>query len=142
MMNYDPIKHFTDKIKDNRIEFESDNSLAMQLLKIIGHILFHFPFYKTWDDIEFTSQLLNWNKKGSIDKFFTKYNSSTIMKFRYWEQDKKRMTYIDINFPKNYNQNSNIFLKNIMTEQDCIPFVVIIMRDYFNKYAIYEKTSQ
>ena len=50
------------------------------------------------------------------------------MKFRFWESNEKRMTYLSINFPQEYDNESKIYLKDLITEKEGIKFSFILMR--------------
>ena len=100
-----------------------------ELLKIIRHIINHFPFFDKWDDIWIDKQMINWNKgKQSVDKFFSEYEGRKQVKYRFWEEDKKHMTYLSINFPKNYACGDKIFLRDILSEKEGVKFSIILMR--------------
>lgn len=49
------------------------------------------------------------------------------MKYRIWEERKKRLTYFCINFPENYN-DTKIYLKDIISEEVGIKFCMALMR--------------
>ena len=73
--------------------------------------------------------IINWYKDGqSIDKFIDKYKGRDPIKYRFWQADKKLMTYLSINFPKNYSGNTRIFLKDFLSEKDGIQFSLILMK--------------
>ena len=50
------------------------------------------------------------------------------MKYRIWEEKKKKMTYFTINFPDNYTE-TNIYLKDILTEEVGMKFCMALMRE-------------
>lgn len=43
-------------------------------------------------------------------------------------QNKKRMTYLSINFPKEYEEDTKIFLKDFLNEKEGVKFSFILMR--------------
>ena len=45
-----------------------------------------------------------------------------------WEEEKKEMTYLSINFPEKYNDDNNIYLKDIISEEDGSKFCLALMR--------------
>ena len=42
------------------------------------------------------------------------------------------MTYLSISFPETYNDNSKIFLKDIISEKDGVKFSFILMKQILN----------
>jgi hypothetical protein len=50
------------------------------------------------------------------------------VKYRFWEEDKKLMTYVSIKFPCDYDKNEKIYLKNILSEKEGIKFSIIMMK--------------
>jgi len=64
----------------------------------------------------------------SIDKFLNKYKGKETVKYRFWEVQKKRMTYLSINFPKKYEENTKIYLKEILSEKEGVKFSFILMK--------------
>ena len=42
------------------------------------------------------------------------------------------MTYLTISFPEIYNDNSKVFLKNIIPEKDGVKFSLILMKQILN----------
>ena len=64
----------------------------------------------------------------TIDKFLEKYKGHKEIKYRFWEEEKKKMTYLSINFPKEY-KNSKVYLKNIISEKEGVKFSLILMKN-------------
>lgn len=127
LLNYKPIEWVIAEIKEKRPPMESE--IAGKLFKFIRNMILHFPFFDSWDDVWFNEELINWKgKQESIHNFLSKYHSSSEVKYRFWENDKKLMTYLTINFPSNYLNNEKIYLKNIMLEKDGVKFAVIMMK--------------
>lgn len=46
----------------------------------------------------------------------------------FWEEDKKRMTYLSITFPSKYDDNTKVFLRDILSEKEGIKFSFILMK--------------
>ncbi len=127
LLNYEPIKWVIEHLKTIRPPMEAE--ISGELFKFIRNIISHFPFFDRWKDIWINKEIVNWNKEGqSIDKFILKYEGHSQVKYRFWEADKKRMTYLSINFPDNYSVGEKIFLKNILTEKEGVKFSIILMR--------------
>jgi hypothetical protein len=136
-LNYDPIKVTIERIKISRPPMEGE--IAGELFKVIRNVLMHFPFFTQWDDVNITKNLINWHKPSqTIDRFFEKYQGKDTIKYRYWESDKKRMTYLSINFPSNYEGDIKFYLKNLLAEKEGIPFCLILMKQVLNSGAVYE----
>jgi len=103
--------------------------IGSELFKFIRNVINHFPFYDRWDDVWINKSIINWYREGqTIDKFLEKYKGHQIVKYRFWEADKKRMTYLSINFPDQYNDIVKIYLKDFLTEKEGIKFSFILMR--------------
>jgi len=116
LLNYAPLKWTIEHLKKIRPPMEAE--IGGELFKFIRHIVTHFPFFDRWDDIWIDRQIINWNKeKQSIDKFLCKYEGHKQVKYRFWEADKKRMTYLSINFSNNYTNGEKIFLKDVLSEK-------------------------
>lgn len=127
LLNYKPIEWVIAEIKEKRPPIESE--IASKLFKFIRNLILHFPFFDSWDDVWFNEELINWKgKQESIHNFLSKYHSSGEVKYRFWENDKKLMTYLAINFPSNYPNNEKIYLKNIMLEKEGVKFAIIMMK--------------
>ncbi len=100
-----------------------------ELFKVVRNIVSHFPFFDTWDEVWINKRIINWNREGqTIDKFLKKYEGKDVVKYRFWEADKKRMTYLSINFPKKYEEDNKIYLKEILSEKEGVKFSFILMR--------------
>jgi len=127
LLNYEPIKWVIEHIKKARPPIEAE--IGSELFKFIRNIITHFPFFNSWNDICISRQIINWNKEGqSVDKFLKKYEGRKQVKYRFWEAEKKRMTYLSINFPDNYSAGQKIFLKDMLSEKEGIKFSFILMR--------------
>ena len=59
---------------------------------------------------------------------FNKYESKEDVKYRFWDARKKEMTYLTICFPKKYDEDTKIYLRDILSEKDGIKFSFILMR--------------
>jgi hypothetical protein len=127
LLNYEPIKWVIEKIKTLRPPMEAE--IGSDLFKFIRNVVMHFPFFESWDDVWINKSIVNWYQDGqSIDRFLEKYQKHQLVKYRFWEEDKKRMTYLSINFPSEYNESTKIFLKDFLTEREGIKFSLILMR--------------
>lgn len=127
LLNYEPIKWIIEHIKNSRPPMESE--IGSELFKFIRNIIIHFPFFNGWDEVWINKSIINWYKEGqSIDRFIEKYKGKDVVKYRFWEADKKKMTYLSINFPKDYNNDSKIFLKDILSEKEGVKFSFILMK--------------
>ena len=131
LLSYEPIKEYINWMKKGgRPHFEG--IIADDLFSFIRNLLLHFPIFDTWDEVYINKNLATWSKVGQIDKFLTKGIKGKIdgkgtVKYRIWEEKKKKMTYFCINFPQEYNEN-NIYLKNIISEEVGMKFCMALMR--------------
>ena len=140
LLMYEPFKYVLDNIKENRPPMESE--IGSSLFKFVRNILAHFPLYESWDKVWINRELVNWQKQGlTIDKFLKKYEGHNEIKYRFWEEEKKKMTYISIKFPKIYS-DTKIYLKDIISEKDGIKFSLIMMKQILNTQvkSVKEKT--
>lgn len=127
LLNYPPIKLVIKHIKETRPPMEAE--ISRELFKFIRNVVTHFPFFETWNEVWISKLIINWCKKGqSIDKFLSKFKGNETVKYRFWEAKIKRMTYLSINFPIEYDEGSKIYLKDILSEKDGIKFSFILMR--------------
>lgn len=127
LQNYPPVKWVLEHIKKSRPPMEGE--IASELFKFIRNITIHFPFFESWNDVWINKSIINWHKEGlSIDKFLKTHQGKETVKYRFWEARKKKMTYLSINFPKKYEDDSKIYLKEILTEKEGIKFSFIIMK--------------
>jgi len=127
LLNYEPIKLAIEQLKTSRPPMEAE--IGSELFKFIRNLISHFPFFNSWNEVWFNKLIINWNRKGqSIDRFLSKYKGKENVKFRFWESNKKRMTYLSINFPQKYDNESKIYLKDLTTEKEGIKFSFILMR--------------
>lgn len=128
LLNYEPIKWIIDWMKKGgRPPVEGE--IGSDLFKFIRNIILHFPYFDSWDSVWVSKSIVNWSKKDqSIDKFFEKYAGQKEIKYRFWENDKKRMTYLIIKFPPKYDEIVKIFLKDIISEKDGVKFSIILMK--------------
>lgn len=132
LLSYKPIKEYIKWMKKGgRPHFEG--IIADDLFSFIRNLLLHFPIFDTWDEVYINKNLATWSKVGQIDKFLTnsikkKIDGRGTVKYRIWEEKRKKMTYFTINFPENYN-NNNIYLKDILSEEVGMKFCMALMRE-------------
>ncbi|WDF48796.1 hypothetical protein PQ460_12270 [Paenibacillus sp. KACC 21273] len=127
LLNYEPIKYVIEEMKKQRPPMESE--IGSELFKFVRNLLAHFPFFNSWDEVWISEVLCNWLKQGqSIDRFLKKYVGYKEIKYRLWEASKKEMTYLSINFPVQYTENTKIYLKDILNETEGIRFSLVLMK--------------
>ena len=128
LLAYEPIKRVVDWMKKGgRPPMEGE--IGSDLFKFIRNVILHFPFFDSWGSVWISKPIINWNKTDqSIDKFLRTYIKHKEIKYRFWEGDKKRMTYLSIKFPTYYNETSKIFLKDIVSEKEGVKFSIILMK--------------
>ena len=130
LLAYEPFKHVIKALKIQRPPMESE--IGSSLFKFVRNILAHFPVFETWNDVWVSKELVNWQREGlTIDRFLKKYSGHTEIKYRFWEADKKHMTYMKICFPQEYGDNK-IYLKDMISEKDGVKFSLIMMRKILN----------
>ena len=127
LLNYEPIQWVIEHLRTHRPPMEAE--IGSELFKLVRNVLAHFPVFESWEDVYIDNDLANWNKPGqTIDKFYRKYEGHNPVKYRYWQPDIKKMTYISINFPTDYSQGSQIWLKDLISERDGVIFTMIFMK--------------
>ncbi|PHS68673.1 MAG: hypothetical protein COB23_09030 [Methylophaga sp.] len=130
LLAYEPFKYVLKAIKKQRPPMESE--IGGPLFKFIRNTFAHFPLFESWNEVWLTKGLVNWQKEGlTIDRFLKKYAGHTEIKYRFWEAEKKEMTYMSINFPKEYGDNK-IYLSEILSEKDGVKFSLLMMRYILN----------
>ncbi len=132
LLNYEPIKSVLNWMKNGgRPPMEGE--IGDELFRFVRNIILHFPFFESWDDVWVSKEIINWSKeKQFIDRFLEKNKGKKQVKYRFWEESKKQMTYLSINFPDKYGGKDKIFLKNIILEKDGVKFSYILMRNILN----------
>ena len=106
-----------------------ESEIGSELFKFIRNVVYHFPFFNSWDSVWINQSIVNWYKKGlTIDKFLKKYEGHKEIKYRFWEEEKKQMTYLSICFPAKYSNDSKFYLKEMVSEKEGVKFSFILMR--------------
>jgi hypothetical protein len=128
VLNYPPITGVLEYLKIHRPPMEAE--IGSEFFNFIRNIMVHFPFFTRWEDIWVNKTTVNWHKEGqSIDKFLIKYHGHSPVKYRFWEADKKKMTYLSINFPASYNEVEKIYLKDVLSEKEGVKFSLVLMKE-------------
>ena len=130
--NYEPIKEYLKWMKKGGRPF-FEGLIADDLFSFIRNLLLHFPIFDTWDEVYINKSLATWDKAGQINKFLIKAKEYKIddkseVKYRIWEIKKKKMTYFSVKFPSEYNEITNIYLKDIIAEEMGMKFCMALMR--------------
>ena len=131
LLGYRPIQYHIELIKKIRPPLEG--IIVNDLFSFVRNLLLHFPIFDNWDDVYISKDLATWNKAGTIHKFLKesskiKIDDKGTIKYRIWEESKKLMTHISINFPEEYNDNK-IFLKDIVSEKEGIKLCISFMKE-------------
>lgn len=135
LLNYEPIKHAINDIKIKRPAMEGN--IGSELFKFVRNLLSHYPFFNCWDEVWINKSISNWYKDGqAIDRFLNKYAGKSEVKYRFWEADKKEMTYLTISFPTKYNSDTKIYLKDMLTENKGVKFSLILMKKILDTQVI------
>jgi hypothetical protein len=125
ILKYPPIQWAIEQ--NNRPNF---SDVAIKLFKFIRHILTHFPYFNTWNDIYINVTLINLfsTKPQFIDRYLRENEGKQPIKYRFWEETHKTMTYVAVQFPNKYSEGGNIYLKYILEEKSGIKFSIIFMK--------------
>lgn len=124
LIQYEPLKYILENHPGPHYQ-----TVGKDLMKFIRNILLHFPFYTKWSDIAFSKSLvLTFDvNNSSIHKFLSKSHSNEI-KYRFWEEKPRKLTYVTVSFPAEYQAGEEVYLKNIVPEKDGIKFCLMFMR--------------
>jgi hypothetical protein len=141
LLNYEPLKRTIEAMKSSRPPMEAE--IGSELVKFVRNVLAHFPVFERWDDVWVSQTLVTWEKAGSIHKFLQNcIKHPTEVKYRFWNPDKKEMTYLQIRFPIQYGGDHKIFLKDIINERDGVRFCFILMRQILSTQMMREDDDQ
>jgi len=114
-----------------------ESEIGSELFRFVRNVVSHFPYFNSWDSVWIKKTIVNWNKESlTIDRFLIKYEGHEQVKYRFWEEQKKRMTYLIICFPKYYSDDSKIYLKDIISEKEGVKFSFILMRKIMDTQVI------
>jgi hypothetical protein len=143
LLGYEPIKYHIQLIKNTRPPLEG--VIVSELFGFVRNLLLHFPVFDNWEDVYISKDLATWNKAGTIHKFLLKSSKIKIddkgtIHYRIWEKSKKLMTDISINFPEKYD-NSNIFLKDIISEREGIKLCISFMKQILDTQVVSNEAS-
>lgn len=132
LLSYNPIKEYIKWMKKGGRPY-LEGVIVDDLFSFIRNLLLHFPIFDTWDEVYINKNLATWNKTGQIHKFLInsikiKIDGSGTLKYRIWEEKKKKMTYLTINFLENYN-GDNIYLREILSEEVGMKFCMALMKE-------------
>ncbi len=135
LLNYPPIKVVLEAMKKRRPPMEAE--IAEELFRFIRNVVMHFPFFNNWDEIYVTKKTVNWYKDHqSIDRFLNKFVGYENVKYRFWEENKRSMTYLEINFPKQYDLDTKLYLKDFLSEENGVKFAFILMRKVLDSQVL------
>lgn len=132
LLGYEPIRSYLDYMKHGARP-PMEGIIAEDLFSFIRHLLLHYPLFEKWEDVYITEELATWNKKGAIHKFLIKCTAIKIgqgktVRYRIWSHSKKKMTYININFPEQCKSDDKVYLKDIISEKEGILFCISLMK--------------
>lgn len=133
LLYYKPIREYINYIK-NWWKPPLDWIIVDDLFSFIRNLLSHFPLFNNWNEVYINKSLATWNGKWTIHKFLQKSVNIKIdwkweIKYRIWESEKRKMTYISVFFPENYNNDELIYLKDIISENDGIKLCISFMKE-------------
>ncbi|MGQ4560073.1 hypothetical protein ACUIJQ_12460 [Levilactobacillus hammesii] len=125
VLHYEPIRWAIEDMRVSRPPKEAE--IAEGLFRSLRNLFAHFPVFTSWDDVWFNQDLLNWNKTNqSIYKFFHRHINDSEVKYRFWDGNRKKMTYLSIRFPKQLHEK--IMLVDVLTEKEGVEFSLILMK--------------
>lgn len=127
LMEYEPLKEVL--LMHEKMRPPSESMIAQRFFPFLRNLLLHFPLFTSWNEIWFDRKLVNWSKPGrSIDKFLQGHKGEPPIKYRMWNSQKKEFSYLTIRLPNVYDEDTKIFLKDILSEKDGIIFSFSLMK--------------
>lgn len=127
IQHYPPIMWVVDHLKRARPPMEAE--IGSEFFAFIRNVMVHFPFFQRWEEVWISRTIVNWHKEGqSVDRFLRRYEGHEPVKYRIWEADRKKMSYVSVNFPATYTSGDQIFLKDILPEEPGVRFSLFLMR--------------
>ncbi|WP_125706602.1 hypothetical protein [Lacticaseibacillus daqingensis] len=125
VLHYEPIKWVIEDMRVSRPPKEAE--IAEGLFRSLRNLFSHFPVFTSWDDVWFNHDLLNWDKSNqSIYKFFHGHLNDSEVKYRFWDSNREKMTYLSIRFPNQLHDK--IMLADVLTEKEGVEFSLILMK--------------
>lgn len=134
LLNYLPIQWTIRYFK--KIFPPSQAELAEDFFKFIRNLFIHFPLFEEWDKVYITKNLATWSKTGQINSFLEKCKGKNEIKYRLWEEKKKKMTYLSIIFPKRYEYGEEIYLRDILREKEGAKFSFSLMKKILDSQVV------
>ena len=105
------------------------------LFKIIRHVFAHFPFFTTWKSAWVSKEIVNWNKRGQqIDNFFKENEGEEMI--NYTLTLKNVIIDFEIKIPNKYTKGEKIFLNEIISENDGVPFSLDLMKKILDNQIV------
>lgn len=134
LLHYPPLEWSIEALRRQRPPMEAE--IGSEVFKFVRNVVAHYPFYETWNDVWISKPLANWHTPSlSIDRFLSHYEGRDPVKYRFWEPQKKCMTYLSINFPAEYG-DKRIYLKDMIDEKDGVRFCFILMKGVLNSQLL------
>lgn len=128
ILDYEPIGWFLERLKTFRPPMEAE--LSKEFVLFLRNVMVHFPLFNSWDEVEFSKDLINWSKPGqTIDRFLTKFSGHSEVKYRTWNYEKRTMTYVTIKFPVAYTDKTIVKFQDFMPEKEGVIFVLSLMKN-------------
>lgn len=123
---YKPIRMYVEHIEQTRPPGEGT---AYRYLEIIRHLLVHFSFFDSWDQVMFNREIITWqNKHSKIDTFLAEFDGHEPYKWRVWDAEGKTMEYgYKLNFPQDYRKGGDIFLRDLIEQDKGIDFSILLI---------------
>jgi hypothetical protein len=127
ILHYPPIMWVIYHLKRARPPMEAE--IGSEFVAFIRNVMVHFPFFQRWEEVWISRTIVNWHKEEhSVDRFLRRYEGHEPVKYRIWEAERKKMSYMSVNFPAIYTSGDKIFLKDILSEEHGVKFSLILMR--------------
>jgi len=105
------------------------SDVGKDLFTFVRHVLMHFPFFERWDDVWIKQSMVNLysSRPQFIHRFLSENEGNGPLKYRFWEEKPRKMTYISVSFPSNYTAGEKVFLHDIIPEKEGVKFSAIFM---------------
>lgn len=143
LLGYEPIKYYI-RYGKNGGRPPLEGIIVDDLFSFVRNLLLHFPVFDDWNSVYVNKDLATWNKEGTIHKFLIKssqikIDDEGIIKYRIWEKSKSLMTQVQIHLPREYDNSSKIFLKDIISEKEGLKLCISFMKQILDTQIYSDK---
>lgn len=103
------------------------SEIGTELFRFLKSVMTRFRFFENWNQV-YVEQALCSRRVEAADDFLKKYSGSHPLNIRFWEKYKKKMVCLNVNFPARYEEDTRVFLRDVLKEEEGTRFAFIYMR--------------